>query len=207
MDSFVGSGADLLWIELSHLILILNTDAIEFFQFLLCTAATTAAFSWPFSRCVCALLPQTRHRSATILQWRSRLRLPGHVSIMRMSKSGKLSGWMLQKTRKYNSKMLEWQEKHDSVSCNGATENPLQLFILYKIRDHAGSPDSEIYGHSWESFLDPCTIRKVYHIMNIQPGYRASPRFTRHFVNPVAAVAGLYPPPPGSITAAAPSWL
>ena len=67
--------------------------------FLLCTAATTAAFSLPFLRCVCALLPQTRHRSATILQWRSRLCLLGYVSIMKMSKSGKLSGWMLQKTR------------------------------------------------------------------------------------------------------------
>ena len=100
---------------------------------------------------------------------------------------------------KYNSKMHERQEKHDSVSYNGATENLLQLFILYKIRDHAGSPDSEIYGHSWESFLDPCTTRKVYHIMNIQHGYHASPRFKRHFVNPVAAVAGLPPPPAASL--------
>ena len=71
-------------------------------QFLLCTAGMTAAFSFssPFSLCVCALLSQTRHSSATVCQWKSRSCLVGYVSTMTLSKSGKLSGWMLQKIRK-----------------------------------------------------------------------------------------------------------
>ena len=100
MDSFVASGADLLWTELPHLILILNNDAIEFFNFFSVLLARLLLFLCLFSHCVRALLPadptQISNNFPVEIQ---ALCLLGYVSIMKLSKSDKLSGWMLQKTR------------------------------------------------------------------------------------------------------------
>ena len=56
-------------------------------------------FFFAFSLFVCALLPQILHSSATVCRWKSRSCLLGYMSITKLSKSGKVSGWMLQKSR------------------------------------------------------------------------------------------------------------